>query len=208
MCERCYRRARLGIDPDRPPQVQATRETWARIRDEATSRRRGGETIRSIAASLGVSAQALSSRLREWGVVPDPETLIPHGRPSAWLHHGCRCDVCVEARREYKRAEREQRHQRPVTAEHGTVLAYQQGCGCVDCGLAMRVYLRERNAETRAGATRHGQPWTSADAEVAYTRTDLTIAERAALLGRTWAAVDNFIRTYDRRPDDPHGIKR
>lgn len=30
-------------------------------------------------------------------------TEIPHGRPSAWTHHGCKCDVCTAARRVYRR---------------------------------------------------------------------------------------------------------
>lgn len=205
LCDRCYRRRQLGIDRDLPPQVQATRATWDRIRDEASRRRRGGETIKSIATSLGVSADALARRLREWEVGPEVDP-VPHGRPSGWLHHKCRCDVCLGARREYKRAERERRQARPVTAGHGTVTAYQQGCECDECGEAMRVYLWERNEATRATASRHGSRWTGADAEIAL-RSDLTIAERAALLGRTFAAVDNFIRAYHRRPDDPFGLK-
>lgn len=36
---------------------------------------------------------------------------------------------------------------------------------------------------------------------------DLSIEEKATVLGRTFAAVDNFIRTYQRRPDDPYGVK-
>lgn len=176
------------------------------MRAEVTARREAGETIRAIAADLGIASSTLERWLKQWGV-PHPHREWPHGRPGAFITRGCRCEVCGPAFREYKRAERERRLSRPVTAEHGTTLGYQQGCPCDKCAEAMRIYLRDRNDRTRATATHHGQEWTGADAEVAYTRTDLTIAQRAELLGRTYAAVDNFIRAYKRRPDDPFGIK-
>jgi hypothetical protein len=72
----------------------------------------------------------------------------------------------------------------------------------------MRSWHRDRNEATHPGAAHHGQRWTGADAEVAITRIDLTIEERATILGRTYAAVDNFVRAYQRRPDDPYGLKR
>lgn len=38
-------------------------------------------------------------------------------------------------------------------------------------------------------------------------RDDLTIEERALLLGRTYAAVDDWLRLYRKRPDDPYQVK-
>lgn len=207
LCDRCRRRAQLGIDPDQAPRRVATRADRERLRPEVTRRRESGEKIAEIAVAVGVSEDTVARWLKLWGVEP-PKREWPHGRPGAFITHGCRCEVCDPAFTEYKRAERERRRQRPVTAEHGTTLAYQQGCPCDECAEAMRRYLLERNEKTRAGATHHRQPWTGADAEVAYTRTDLTITQRAEMLGRTYSAVDNFIRAYDRRPDDPFGIKR
>lgn len=115
--------------------------------------------------------------------------------------------MCRAARSEYKRHERLLRRTRKrITAAHGTVLAYQQGCDCEDCLAAVAEQDRQRQARTVEGAYRHGKPWTRVDAETAM-RTDLTIEERAALLGRTHAAVDNWLRAYHARPDDPYGVK-
>lgn len=49
--------------------------------------------------------------------------------------------------------------------------------------------------------------WTRDDAAIAYTRTDLSIAMRAELLGRSYTAVVGFVRDYRKRPGDPYGIK-
>lgn len=51
------------------------------------------------------------------------------------------------------------------------------------------------------------KPWTQNDAVIAYTRTDLTISERAELLGRSYTAVAGFVRDYRQRPGDPYKIK-
>lgn len=51
------------------------------------------------------------------------------------------------------------------------------------------------------------QPWTREDAVVAYTRTDLSIGERAELLGRSHTAVVGFVRDYRQRDGDPFGIR-
>lgn len=67
----------------------------------------------------------------------------------------------------------------------------------------------------RPTAGKHGRslapnlwkPWTRDDAVVAYTRTDLPIAERAAILGRSCTAVAGFVRDYRKRAGDPYGIK-
>ncbi|WP_186293213.1 hypothetical protein [Brevibacterium aurantiacum] len=67
----------------------------------------------------------------------------------------------------------------------------------------------------RPAVDTHGQslapnrwkPWTYEDAVVAYTRTDLPIAERAAMLGRSYAAVAGFVRDYRQRSGDSYGIK-
>lgn len=49
--------------------------------------------------------------------------------------------------------------------------------------------------------------WNQEDAVVACTRTDLSIAERAELLGRSYTAVAGFARDYLQREEDPFGIK-
>ncbi|MFC0673567.1 hypothetical protein [Brachybacterium hainanense] len=37
--------------------------------------------------------------------------------------------------------------------------------------------------------------------------TSITIEQRAARIGRTFAAVDDWLRAYLRRPDDPYDVK-
>ena len=73
-----------------------------------------------------------------------------------------------------------------------------------------------RSWDVRPEAGKHGRslapirwkPWTREDAVVAYTRTDLSIAGRAAMLGRSYTAVAGFVRDYRQRADDPYGIKQ
>lgn len=48
---------------------------------------------------------------------------------------------------------------------------------------------------------------TSVEAMVTYTRMDLSIAEGAALLKRSYTAVAGFLREYRQRLGDPHGFK-
>ncbi|WP_198398392.1 hypothetical protein [Brevibacterium antiquum] len=59
----------------------------------------------------------------------------------------------------------------------------------------------------RSLAPNRWKPWTREDAVVAYTRTDLSIAERAAMLGRPYRGVAGFVRDYRQRSTDPYGIK-
>lgn len=59
----------------------------------------------------------------------------------------------------------------------------------------------------RSLAPNQWQPWTREDAVIAYTRTDLSIGERAELLGRSYTAVTGFARDYRQRDEDPFEIK-
>lgn len=69
--------------------------------------------------------------------------------------------------------------------------------------------------EVRPATGKYGQSlaqnqwkrWTREEAVIAYTRTDLSIAERADLLKRSYSAVAGFIHDYQHRPNDPYGIK-
>lgn len=202
-CGLHYARKRLGIADDQPVQHQASRDTIERLTPRVVQLWEAGTRQRDIAAEVGLSHTTVEKIIKKAGAKKG----IPHGTPSAWQYHRCRCEVCLEARTEYKRSERLRRLARAkITADHGTVLAYRQGCRCEPCMTAVAEESRARNEASRPGAHRHGRRWTSVDAHTAY-RTDLTIAERAELLGRTFAAVDDWIRTYDRRPDDPYQVK-
>lgn len=74
-------------------------------------------------------------------------------------------------------------------------------------------WFREWGVRPKEG--KHGQSrapnqwkrWNRDDAAVAHTRTDLSIAERAELLGRSYTAVAGFVRDYRQRDEDPFGIK-
>lgn len=59
----------------------------------------------------------------------------------------------------------------------------------------------------RSLAPNQWKRWSREDAVVAYTRTDLSIGERADLLGRSHTAVAGFVRDYRQRGTDPFGIK-
>lgn len=77
----------------------------------------------------------------------------------------------------------------------------------------MGKWLREWEVLPAAGKYGHSlaknqwKRWTREDAVVAYTRTDLSIGDRAELLRRSYTAVAGFVRDYQQRPGDPFGIK-
>lgn len=59
----------------------------------------------------------------------------------------------------------------------------------------------------RSLATNRWKRWGRDDAVLAYMRTDLSIAERAEMLGRSYTAVAGFVRDYGQRDGDPFGLK-
>lgn len=206
LCAMHRMRERLGIDMDAPVQRRTSAQQWEQWRPEMTRLRQEGQTSGQIATAFSLGVTSVEARLRSWGV-SRPQAEVPHGTTSGWSWWKCRCEECLAARKRYKRQERAERQARAnITAEHGTTRAYEQGCQCADCRGAAAAATRERNEATRPGARRHGAKWTGADAAIAF-RDDITIAERAAILGRTYASVDNFIRAQRRRPDDPYGVK-
>lgn len=77
----------------------------------------------------------------------------------------------------------------------------------------MSKWLREWGVRPTSGkygrslAQNQWKRWTREEALIAITRTDLSIAERAALLRRSYTAVAGFIHDYRQQPGDPYGIK-
>lgn len=77
----------------------------------------------------------------------------------------------------------------------------------------MGKWLREWGVRPATGkygqslAQNQWKRWTREEVVIAYTRTDLSIAERAELLKRSGTAVAGLIHDYQQRPDDPHEIK-
>lgn len=210
LCGAHYSRLLKYGDPqtDRPVATHVTPEEKKRLLPIITRLRKQGWSYQAIGDEVGRSGAWVGKVILSEGVEKGHKpSEIPHGRPSAWVWHKCRCDVCMEAKVEYKRLERERRMERPVTAEHGTTTAYGQGCRCEACTEAERVWLAQRLERSRKSARRHGHRWEQWEAEIAFD-TDYTIEERAKRVGRTYAAVDNFIRAQMRRPDDPYGVKK
>ncbi|WP_460690208.1 hypothetical protein [Nesterenkonia suensis] len=153
-------------------------------------------TKAEIGERLGYLEERIRLAMHRMGVEHDGHaahpTQIPHGTPSGWSWHKCRCEVCVEARREYKRAERVRRLDGfdPDKYEHGRTETYQAGCDCEPCAAAMRSFLAARNDQSRRTARQHTSPWTGPDVEYAM-RDDIPLAQIARDLGRTYAAVSN-----------------
>ena len=192
-CKSCYRRelkaGRLEITP-RKPSTQRVKDDLHTLK----ALRAAGKSDVEIAKLYDVRPELIRAYLLG---VPRPPKPWPHGRPGAFITHKCRCDICLPAYRLYKQREHAKRRatNRPVT--HGTRTGYDDGCRCSECQDAMISYLRERNARTREKATRTGKTWTELDLEIAA-RTDISIEEKANLLGRTYAAVDNAMRKHPR----------
>src|SRR5690606_4976323 len=205
ICDMHRARRRLGIPDDQPVARRPTRAEIEAVTPRMIEMRRAGARIHEIAEEVGVGPVTVGRILRREGIVA-PER-IPHGTPSAWQYHGCTCEVCGEAKREYRRVEHLRKIARErITAPHGTPLAYSQGCRCRACTDAAATESAERQARTIPAASRSGQPWEQWEAEIAMDRS-LTIEQRAARIGRTFAAVDDWIRAYRRRPDGPFRVK-
>lgn len=152
-----------------------------------------------IAEQIGTGEEVVRRAMLRMGIEHDGHAAhprpIPHGTPSGWHYHRCRCEVCVEARREYKRAERVRQLAGfdPAWYEHGRTETYQAGCDCEACAEAMRAWLAERQERTRGGARHHTKRWTGPEVEHAL-RDDIPLEQVAADLGRTYAAVSNVRR--------------
>lgn len=61
---------------------------------EAGKRYARGESVESLAAFLGVCAGTLRAMAFDHGWRRPPRALPPHGTPSRYSYHGCRCSRC------------------------------------------------------------------------------------------------------------------
>lgn len=145
----------------------------------AAWRREDRPSVTAISRELGLgeSGKLVRSLLREAGV--EPERRMPlsakHGGPGMWQTRGCRCEVCVEGRREYRR-----KH------EFGRLSADEQASALEEIG-GVRARLQAESAKT---ARRSGGRWTGPELEL-VARDDLTVSELAERLGRTFHAVSH-----------------
>lgn len=153
-------------------------------------------TKAEIGERTGKKEDAIGAAMRRLGIIHDGDAIsrsrIKHGTTGAWMYRKCRCDICIEARRDYKRREWQKRQEsfRWADYEHGKTETYSAGCDCEKCAEAMRIYLLQRNQRTQDTARAMGKRWTGPEVEHAI-RDDLSIEQIAADLGRTYAAVSN-----------------
>lgn len=86
---------------------------------------------------------------------------------------------------------------------HGTEKRYDAGCRCEECTKAKtdasKDRHRKKNERTMLQAHNRGKHWTGPELDIAM-RDDLTAAEAAAMLGRTYAAV---MQARNRCKSDP-----
>lgn len=118
---------------------------------------------------------------------------------SGYRDWGCRCETCQAAhaaKNAQYRQDREEREPGSVTRWNAEWREAQDPERLKAVDLQSKLQHR---AKTRAKANRHGFQWTGPELEVAA-RSDLTIAEVALMLGRTYDAVCNARR---RLKDDP-----
>lgn len=112
---------------------------------------------------------------------------LPAHGSLARYDHGCRCDPCGTARREWKRTAYERRgpDHTPMPPERAAKLAE---------------LLRQRQADSLTTATRAREPWTEDDLEIALDYQH-TAAEAARLIGRSLSAVRNARARAKARPE-------
>lgn len=75
-------------------------------------------------------------------------------------------------------------------------IAAAVGVSPATAGKWLREWGVEVGAREDARSANLWRPWTRDDIEFAVTRTDLTIAERAAVLGRSVASIDECLRKH------------
>lgn len=185
--------------------TRAEREQWTPV---VVKRLREGDSIAKISQDTGFDKGTIR---RWWMRATNNEPLpkrtrrvpIPHGTPSGWSWHKCKCGVCMEAKREYKAREYQRAKAREVKPEeHGTHTGRWHGCKCQACRQVNIDQRQGQQERTREHASSHFKRWSAVEDDVAF-RTDLTTEEKALMLGRTFAAVENRLRWWQRRNGRP-----
>jgi hypothetical protein len=119
-----------------------------------------------------------------------PKGHISHGSAFGYNQAGCRCKKCKAWQRAYSQARRtpelaaaqlesQKRWRRANPAKQAARVADNVA------------RVKRQNEELRECAARHGQQWTGTDLEMAA-RKDLTVAEIAAVLGRSLRSVSTM----------------
>ena len=109
---------------------------------------------------------------------------VVHGAATS-SNWGCKCVICSEGTR-LRNADTYQRVLRgEIVHERGGSIP---GCPCGTCRSSLTRKMKANNDLSRTAAHHNGYVWTGPELEIA-SRSDLTIAEIAGMLGRTFAAV-------------------
>ena len=129
---------------------------------------------------------------------------------------GCRCEKCKAAhalrQKRYREKKKQQIAEGVATITHGLAGYTNYACRCQVCRDAYRDYALERGhpesssdawrdwqAKTTREASNHGKEWTGPELEI-VARGDLSAHEVAAMLGRTYAAVQSIRRKLHNDP--------
>lgn len=175
------------------------------IRAAAVARFALGHSTAVIARELNVNPSTVGVWRYNAGLSKSHEEWRKHGSASRY-DKGCRCDPCCSARKD-ENARKYQRRLAKRAAEieptiHGTSMGRVDfGCKCDACMKAQnryyRSFARKRQKESIAGARRCGYIWTGPELEL-LERRDLTHADIAAMLGRTYVAVKSMRHRLNR----------
>jgi len=164
---------------------------------------------------------------------------VQHGKAQTYSNWGCRCARCGAAWSEQLKKQRKSRLSRSAQIPHGTLSGYNSwGCRCEKCRACSYAYeLANRgqiNTRTRRwahanrprvnetqrkskkkmvdklsdAARSRGNVWTGPELEI-VARTDLSVSQQAAMLGRTYYGVMNMRRQLRVNPKviDLAGVK-
>lgn len=151
--------------------------------------------------------------------------MASHGTLTCYQKDKCRCAQCRLANAEYQRSWRARnREQGRSPTTHGGRAYSNFGCKCPTCITSQReVQARHTTRATRNSdpakqsvrsrrhrvaaqartldrATRHGRQWTGPELEI-LAREDLTIEQKALLLGRSYKAID--AKTWKLNREEP-----
>lgn len=121
-----------------------------------------------------------------------PRGSYTHGTRAGYEKYGCKCEACRAWAVQNYQARRTAHPEMPARqVETGAEWRAANPGKVAKMRAAGHRTTRALNAELRAVADRHGQPWTAADLEMA-SRTDLPAAEIALALGRSLRSVTSM----------------
>ena len=102
--------------------------------------------------------------------VISPPKVTYHGKVSSYTVGKCRCQLCLEAIRNYKKMYRQRLGIPPKPrANHGTLTKWESGCTCTPCKNAHLKYEKARKnnervtASSNSGSGKEARPYSPKD---------------------------------------------